>query len=185
MLDRYYITPEDSFLLTIDIQEKLAPAMADPDLMTARAVRMLQAATMFGIPGAVTEQYPKGLGGSLAPVREAADAAGHPVFAKTRFNALLPEVRELLEKSGRKSVIVTGIETHVCVFQTVRELLKEGYKVYVPLDAVSSRTMENRDNALDLFSEMGACVTNTETLLFDMLGEAGTPIFKQVSKLIK
>jgi len=90
-----------------------------------------------------------------------------------------------LELLGRKKVIVSGMETHICVFQTVRELLKSGYTVFVVDDAVCSRTSDNYKTGLALMREMGAVITSTETVFFDLLKQAGTPLYKELSKLIK
>lgn len=184
-LNRYQLNRAEAFLLTIDVQEKLAPAMDRPDFCTDRVVRMLKAAEILGLPGCVTEQYPRGLGTSVPAVQAAAAACSHPVFDKVQFNAMTESVTACLEASGRRSIVVTGIETHICVFQTVRSLLAAGCRVFVPEDAVSSRTPDNRRNALRMMRDMGACITNTETLLFDIMGAAGGPEFKAVSALVK
>ncbi|HHX37376.1 MAG TPA: isochorismatase family protein [Clostridiaceae bacterium] len=184
-LDQFKIKRDEAFLFTIDMQERLVPAMDQSTFCRSRAERMLQAAEIFGLPGCLTEQYPQGLGASVDEIAAAAEACGHPIFSKISFNACIDEVMAHLRASRRHSIIVTGIETHVCVFQTVRALLEMDYNVFVPEDAVSSRTAENRLNALNQFRDMGACVTNTETLLFDLLGVAGTTEFKAISKLVK
>lgn len=184
-LNQYRLNRTEAFLLTIDVQEKLAPAMDRTEFCTGRVVRMLKAAEIFGLPGCLTEQYPKGLGASMPAVQAAAAACSHPVFDKVQFNAMTETVTACIEASGRRSVVVTGIETHICVFQTVRALLAAGYRVFVPEDAVSSRTADNRRNALRMMRDMGACITNTETLLFDLMGAAGGPEFKAVSALVK
>jgi len=87
--------------------------------------------------------------------------------------------------SGRKNIILTGMESHVCVFQTARDLLKDGYNVFVVTDGIASRTVENTRSGFELMKELGAVITNMETVLFDLLKEAGSPEFKLVSKLIK
>src|SRR5690606_37736710 len=108
-----------------------------------------------------------------------------PVFEKITFSGLTPEVAQALEQTNRKKIIVTGIETHVCVYQTVRDLLKEGYQVFVAEDGVCSRSKANWRNGLSLMAAMGAVITNTETVFFDLMKQAGTPLFKELSKLIK
>jgi nicotinamidase-related amidase len=90
-----------------------------------------------------------------------------------------------IRSSGKKQIIITGMETHVCVYQTIRRLIAEGFSVFLPQDAVSSRQPANKENALQQIRDMGAVVSNTETLLFDLLKTAGTPLFKQISALIK
>ncbi|MDP4161146.1 MAG: isochorismatase family protein, partial [Bacillota bacterium] len=106
-------------------------------------------------------------------------------FEKVTFSGCINEVSTALKGLGRKKIIITGMETHVCVFQTVRDLLTQGYQVFVVGDAVCSRTKGNYLNGLSLMSSMGAVVTNTETVFFDLMKQAGTPLFRELSKLIK
>ena len=187
MKSTYQLNKEDAVLLVIDLQERLMPAMYDRDFLLKKASVLLNVAKVFNLPVVMTEQYPKGLGHTVDSLLSLIESEELPVevFHKTSFTAFTPEVKECVERHNRKQVIVIGAETHVCVFQTVRDLLAEGYMVFVPFDAVDSRTQENKNNALDLFSEMGAVVTNTETILFDLLQVSGTPEFKKLSALIK
>nr|NLJ02104.1 isochorismatase family protein [Bacillota bacterium] len=107
------------------------------------------------------------------------------IFAKNSFTAYTDEVKTALKELGRKKVLVVGMETHVCVFQTVRDLISDDYQVFVVKDAVASRTKVNFLNGLDLMQALGAVITNTETAVFDLLKVSGTPEFKVMSKLIK
>jgi nicotinamidase-related amidase len=136
------------------------------------------------LPVLATEQYPRGLGSTVEEIKQ--DLPEKVVVSeKISFDACTDEIRQALLASGRKQVIICGMETHVCVYQTVRRLLADGYEVFVAADAVGSRTVANKENALAMFRQMGAVVSNTETLIFDLLQVAGTPLFKQVSALIK
>lgn len=184
-LDRFQIKTEEAFLLTIDLQERLINAMYQSEYCLSRSILMLEAARILNIPGCLTEQYPKGLGKTVESVREVAIKANYSFFEKVQFSSLTDEVLAVLKESKRTSIIITGIEAHICVFQTVRELLRLGYNVFVAEDAISSRTKENRKNGLKLLKKMGAVITNTETILFDMLQKAGGPTFKEISKLVK
>lgn len=184
-MDRFTLNRDEAYLLTVDVQERLAPVIAHTGAVSLNVKRMLEGAAVFRLPGSATEQYPKGLGPTLPAIREAIDACGYPVFTKTVFTAYTPEVAAHVEASGRTSVIVTGMETHVCVFQTVRDLLAAGYRVFIPDDAVGSRSEESRVRALAVFTEMGACVTRTETILFDLLKDSKSPEFKTISALVK
>lgn len=180
-MDKFTLTPEDSLLLVIDIQERLVAAMKYGSQVVEKTGILLTTAKAMEIPVLVTEQYPKGLGRTVPelPVEDAG------IFEKITFNGCTPEVTEALKATGRKKIIVTGMETHVCVFQTVRDLLKDGYQVFVVEDGVCSRTKENFRNGLSLMAAMGAVITNTETVFFDLFKQAGTPQFKELSKLIK
>ena len=129
-----------------------------------------------------TEQYPKGSGG---PSRSSGSSSSPPL-EKTRFSCGAdPAFAAELERTGRRQVIIVGMETHVCVFQTTRDLVAMGYEVHVCADAVSSRTEEHRRVGLELCREVGAIVTTAETAIFDLLHEAATPEFRKVAPLVK
>ena len=174
-------------LLVVDLQEKLAAAM-DPAAMERvqrNVVALVEGAKALGVPLVVTEQYPQGIGPTLPAIR-AALPEGTQAIEKVDFScAAGPAVQAELERLGRDQLIVAGMEAHICVFQTVRDLAAAGRQVFVPHDAVLSRVDENRRVGLDLAQRAGAVVTSTETVLFDLLGKAGTPEFKLVSRLIR
>jgi nicotinamidase-related amidase len=171
-------------VLVVDVQERLVPAM--PAEVVARLVKSVRAlagaARELGVPVLATEQYPKGLGPLIPEVREVVGE----VLAKVHFScAADPEFARVLAATGRKQVVVAGMETHVCVFQTARDLVAGGYQVQVCADAVASRTEEHRRVGLELCREAGALVTTAETAIFDLLGQAGTAEFKRVAGLVK
>ncbi len=174
---------EDTVLLIIDLQEKLMKAMKDRERVYKNTALLLETAKQFDIPVIVTEQYPRGLGKTVPEVAE--HLPEYSSVEKTSFSACTPDFNSVLGDTKRRSVIVTGSETHICVFQTVRDLVEDGFQVYVPRDAVCSRTDENYENALDLMKLAGAVVTNTETVVFDLLKQSGTPQFKAISPLVK
>ncbi len=180
-MDRFTLIQDDCVLLVIDVQEKLLQAMKHGQKVVKNTNILLEIVKALGIPVLVTEQYPKGLGKTVPELN--IDDAG--AFEKVCFTACTDDVKEKMGQYGRKKVIVTGMETHVCVFQTVRDLIRLGYQVFVVEDAVCSRSKENYKNGLSLMKEMGAVITNTETVFFDLMKEAGTPQFKELSKLIK
>ena len=184
-LTAFHMNPDKSFLLLVDLQERLVPVMRQGGRCVRRALRLLKAAGLFEIPGLATEQYPKGLGPSVPEIGEALGRLRYPIYAKTAFSALTDEVQSSLAKSGRKQVILFGVETHVCVWQTVRALLEAGYSPVVPADAVSSRYEDDRVIGLRLMERAGAVVTSTESILFDWAGDAKSPMFKAVSALVK
>jgi isochorismate hydrolase len=174
-----------ALLLVIDVQERLANAMPPAALatLTKNAAVLIRAARRLEIPVVATEQYPKGLGPTVPSLRDLLPA---DPMTKMEFScgASQPIAREILG-TGRRQAIVVGMEAHVCVFQTVRDLLRKDFQVFVPRDAIVSRTEENRQVGLNLCERAGAVVTSTETVLFDLLGIAGTPEFKELSPLIR
>lgn len=180
-------TASDSALVVIDVQERLLAAMRPEDQATiARNIPiLLRAAAAVGVPAVITEQYPKGLGATVEAVREAV-TEGTPVVEKLVFSCGRSEpFREALTATGRRTAIVCGMEAHVCVLQTVADLLHQGYAVHVVADAVASRTEDNRRVGLDLVRQMGAVVTSTEAVAFQWVGGAGSDAFKTISRLVK
>lgn len=182
-MDKYTLNRENTLLLIIDIQERLAPVVRQEKEVIENNKILIKTANTLNIPIIVTEQYPKGLGPTVREVKDSLQDA--KIFEKISFTACTEEVMESLEGHGRKKIIITGMETHVCVFQTARDLLDKGYQVFLVADGVSSRTKENYKNSLELMRDMGALISNTETIVFDLLKKAGTPEFKALSKLIK
>jgi nicotinamidase-related amidase len=175
----------NALLLVVDVQERLFKAM--PEAGQAPLVKnleiLIKAARRLEIPIVVSEQYPKGLGPTLAALRELSPEAP---MEKLEFSCGGNKAiaRKILQ-SGRKQIIVAGMETHVCVYQTVRDLARGGFTVFLPQDAVISRTAENRQAGLALCDKAGAVLTSTEATVFDLLGVAGTPEFKELSPLLK
>lgn len=182
-MKKFTLNREDSILLIIDIQDRLAAVMGNKEEVVNNTNILIQAAKEMGMPVIVTEQYPKGIGPTVAELDENLDNGEK--YEKVNFSAYIDDIKEAIEKKGRKKVIITGMETHVCVFQTARDLIDNGFQVFVPIDGVSSRTKDNMLNGLELMKSMGAVVTNTESIVFDLLEKAGTPEFKVLSKLIK
>lgn len=174
---------DQAALLVVDIQERLAQAM-DPSLlerMLNRSRAAILGARALGLPIVVTEQYPKGMGPTCAPLKEALGAFV-PV-EKLKFSCMLDEVTKQFQ--GRRQILMVGMETHICVFQTTRDLAQNGYAPVVLADAVLSRNAEDRRVGLDVCREAGGQVTTVESALFDLLGVAGTPEFKAVSAAVK
>jgi nicotinamidase-related amidase len=170
-------------VVVVDVQERLVPAMCNWAPVEKYCRAMILAARDMGMPVLATEQYPKGLGPTVASIRE---ALGAPALVKMHFSCgAEPDFASALAQTGRKQVIVVGIEAHVCVFQSVRDLVGLGYQVFVCADAVTSRCEEHRRVALEQMRDLGAVVTSAETAIFDLLHVAGTPEFKRVSALVK
>jgi nicotinamidase-related amidase len=166
-------------LVVIDLQEAFRPAVGEFDAVAHNAGVLVQGARELGLPVLVTEQYPKGLGDTVPEVAEHLD--GVERRAKTVFSAARADGFDL---DGRDQALVCGIEAHVCVEQTVQDLLDRDIEVHVAADAVTSRTALNRRLGLEKMERSGAWVTSTEMALFELLGEAGTPEFKAIQKLV-
>lgn len=184
-MNKYYLSPDETALLLIDFQEKLAPAMSNHEELEKPIKLLLGLAKAFKLPVYITEQYPKGLGHSLAYIRESLDECQYKLWDKTCFNALSSELLENLREKNIKTVIVAGIEAHICVYQTVRDLLQKSFNIHLAADAVGSRDPRNKKNALKLLAQQGAVVSNTETIAYDLLKDARHESFKEISELVK
>lgn len=173
------INAEQAALLVIDVQEKLTPAMADSAGLIARIQWLLGACQVLGTPTLFTEQYPKGLGHTLPELLDVAEQA--PVVEKSHFSVVaaqcLPQAW-----AAHSQVIVVGMEAHVCVLQTVLEMLQAGKEVFVVADAVGSRTEQNRELGLARMRHAGAQIVTREMVVFELLRHAGHEQFKAISK---
>lgn len=169
---------EDSVVLIIDMQEKLLNAVYNKELCEKKAFIMSQAANILDIPVVVTEQYPKGLGATVDGIKSENDKC----FEKTSFSAF-ETVKDAL--SGRKQVVIFGIETHICVSQTVESLLNVGFEVHVVKDACGSRAEAEHLAGLERMRDNGAHILTTEIALFEWLKTSKHPKFKDVQMLIK
>ncbi len=175
-------------LLVVDVQEKLAAAMpaTTVDELVKNAGILLETADALGMRVLASEQYPKGLGPTVTGIATKLAAMNVTPMPKMAFDACSElTISRALADAGAKSVVVLGMEAHVCVFQTARELVKRGYATYVVADAVASRREENRRIGLSLCEHAGAIVTATESVAFDLLEHAGTGAFKAISKLLR
>ena len=182
------LDPNSTVILVVDVQEKLAAAMPEETFgtMLKNTGILLDTAKALGVPVLASEQYPKGLGPTVPAISEKLAALGVAPLAKTTFDACSDlSIARALSDLAPRAVVVVGMESHVCVFQTARELVKRGYATHVVADAVSSRREENRQVGLSLCERAGAIITVTETVAFDLLGEAGTDAFRTVSKLVR
>jgi nicotinamidase-related amidase len=167
-------------LVVVDVQEAFRKVIPSFEDVARGAAAMVQGAEATGVPVVVTEQYPQGLGATVPEVAEHFPEGTEPV-SKVVFSA--PEA-EGFDLGGRDQAIVCGIEAHVCVNQTVLDLLDQGVEVHVVRDAVGSRTEENREVGLHKAERAGAVVTTVEMALFELVGRAGTDDFKRVQKLV-
>jgi nicotinamidase-related amidase len=177
------IQPETAVLLVVDVQDRLRPAIQQAEAVVEACRRMIEAAHVLGVPMLATEQYPQGLGSTCETLRECLGDA--PVFTKVRFSACVEPVIARLSELGRPHVIAIGIEAHVCVQQTVLDLLRLGYAPYLCADAVGSRRPLDRDTAIERMRQAGAIVTTTESVTFELAGQAATDAFKHILKIVK
>lgn len=173
----------ESRLLIIDMQEKLVPVIDQHTEVAANCGKLIAGARILQVPVYATEQYPKGLGSTISQLAE---------YLPTRLEKLEFSCLKCLnwgtssdDPEGRFKVVVAGVETHVCVQQTVLDLLSYGFRVYVVADAVGSRRPLDKQIALQRLASFGAIITTTESVLFEWCERAGTPEFKEISRLVK
>lgn len=183
--DATKLSEQQAALVVIDLQEKLLPAIHEAERITDACRLMIRAAEAFELPMLLTEQYPKGLGTTVLPIMELIGPVGVEAIEKTLFSACTEGFCDALKATQRKQVIVVGIESHVCVQQTVLDLRRMGYNVWVCADAVGSRDPFDCEMALHRMRQAGAFVTTTESVIFELTREAGTERFKQVLKIVK
>lgn len=171
-----------SGLLVIDVQEKLCPLISGSDSVIGQINRLIQAAKLLSIPMAATVQYPRGLGPLVASLAQEFPSAEE----KVAFSAAVCRgALDCWTGEARDQIVLVGIETHVCVQQTVLDLLAEGLRPFVVADAVAARNVADHDVALDRMRDNGATVTTAEAVMFEWLGTADRPEFKAVSKIIQ
>jgi nicotinamidase-related amidase len=173
----------DTALLVVDVQERLVPAIGGNRRVVWNIGRLIEGAKLLGLPVIATEQYPAGLGPT---VPELAARIGAPIPSKIAFSSLgCPGILDGLDERGITKLLVCGIEAHVCVQQTVLDLMAAGWKVYLAVDAVGSRFEIDYRTALARMDASGATLTSTEAALFEWCQVAGTPQFKQISQLVR
>ena len=175
---------EDTILVVIDMQEKLMPAMHNAEKVEKQNIRLAEGMGVLGVPKIVTTQYSRGLGQTIESLTEALGECS--LFDKFKFSAYKDEnFRKALEDTGRKTVVLTGVESHVCVEQTAIDLMQAGYKVVLALDCVSSRAEESVKIACQTLSAAGVVISCAESILFELLESAKAPEFKQISAIVK
>jgi len=183
--EKFWLDGEKAVLIVIDVQEKLVPAM-NADLyaqLLEHTNLLIEGFKALNLPIIATEQYSKGLGHTVAELDRAAEQCR---IEKMAFSCCGEEsFLTALEATGAKQVVIVGMETHVCVYQTVLDLLDRGYIVHLVRDAVSSRFVSDYENAVSTAARAGAVITTTETALFQLVKGAGTDGFKAVSKLVR
>jgi nicotinamidase-related amidase len=178
------IDPSASCLLVVDAQERLVPKVAEPDAVVGRIAVLLKAAARLNVPILASEQYRRGLGPTVPALQPLLPADA--VVEKLHFSCLDdPGFAARFGALGRTQAVVAGAEAHVCVLQTVERLLDAGTAAFVVADATSSRDPRNHTLALERLRASGAAIVSTEMVVFEWLGKAGTPEFRELSALIK
>jgi nicotinamidase-related amidase len=177
----------NAVLAIIDVQEKLMPVISQHQQIETNIERLIRGCHILGVPVLLTEQYVKGLGQTVPRLRQALEEiSSYSPIEKSCFSSYrCDDFRGGLRNLQRRQVIITGIEAHVCVYQTVQDLLEGGFEVSIVADAVSSRTPENKAVALQRMTSDGAKLSSTEMALFELLVAAGTDEFRAISKLVK
>lgn len=178
------ISTKDTLLLVVDVQGKLATVVADAELVEKNIGKLLRACKLLGVPVIHTEQYPKGLGHTVEPLK--ALLGDQAPFEKLSFSCCgNEEFMKRLRSLGRNDILVVGMEAHVCVYQTSVELLDFGYNVHIVTDAVSSRSEENRQLGIRCIERAGGVPTSTEMAIFELVRVAEGETFKSISKIVK
>jgi isochorismate hydrolase len=183
-MEKFFLDREDTALLIVDIQDKLASVMAARDSVVNNCLHLIELSKLLNLPVIVTEQYPKGPGQTVEEIRNA--LSEYRPVEKLSFDCC-SETPFFggLKKLGKKKLILTGMETHICILQSCVSLLRNDFAVHVVSDAVCSRVKENWSTALEFMRDAGAAVTCTETVLFQLLKVAGTKEFKAISQRIR
>ena len=178
------INISDSLALFVDMQERMMPAINNHEEVIRRACILARGARLLGLPVLAARQYPKGLGETVAPLLEA--LGEHDVTDKTAFSCLGDEIlRNKIAAAGRKNVLVAGVESHICVLQTVLDLLEGGYNVYLAADCCGSRKESDRGYAEWRMALAGAKMTTVESVLFELMTHKDHPARKDIQALIK
>lgn len=175
---------EHTVLVLIDLQKKLFDVMVDKELLADNVGKLVAGARVLGIPIINVEQYPQGLGATIAEVKEQIPDY-NPIVKDTFSAGLNQDFIDKLQSLNCNQVIVAGIETHICVYQTVIHLLEDDYEVQVVTDATSARNINNKQVGLDKMVEYGADLTSVEMVLFELLELAQGDEFKQIIKIVK
>jgi nicotinamidase-related amidase len=181
----FLLERDEAVLCVVDIQEKLLAQMGEKKGVIANAVLMVSAAMRLEVPLILTEQYPRGLGRTAIEISTALGEKYKPIEKMCFGCADEPAFMEKLKSLKRKQVLLCGVEAHICVLQTCLELLERKYQVQIVADAVCSRNADHKSLALEQMRDGGAVITCAEAVIFQLLGRAGTPEFKDILNLIK
>ncbi len=178
------IRVEDCIFVQVDVQERLFPVISNKEELEKNLITLVKGLQLHEIPFIINEQYKKGIGETIPSLRELVD--DYPHFEKTTFSCCGNEDGlAAIKATGKKFVILAGIETHVCVLQTALDLLEEGLQPVLVTDCVNSRKQSDKDMAIQRLIQAGVIPTTYESLLFELTVNAKHPKFKEISKLVK
>lgn len=174
---------QDTALVMVDLQEKLINVMYNKASLVKNCSILVQAANVLNIPIVNCRQYPKALGDTIAFLKQ---YLGDEYYDKFTFDSTgSQEFTDKLASLNKKNILLAGIESHICVYQTAKSLIQSGYNVALICDAVSSRSQENKHIAIDAMAQKGVELYSTEMALFELLKTSKHPSFKEISKLVK
>lgn len=174
-----------TFLL-VDMQQSLKEALYNTDEVIESQKKLIKAAALLDIPVMISEHYPQGLGPTCHEIAVELENVPRVLkFSKRQFSALVPKLSEELYNTGKRKIVIFGVETHICLMQTARELLKVGYEPFVVADACSSRTELNHKFGLQVIHDIGIPIFTVEMILFDLLKTSTHKKFKEVQQLVK
>lgn len=179
------IRKKNTVAVVIDVQEKLFPVIAENNILEEKLNRFINGLKVLGVDILVTEQYTKGLGTTIESIKNSLENYYLPLEKMSFSCCGLDTFEKKLKESGKNTVIITGIESHVCVLQTVLDLLDKGYIVVVVEDCISSRNLNDKRIAVERMRDEGAIITTYESILFEMLEHSGTEEFKSISRIVK
>jgi nicotinamidase-related amidase len=175
---------ENTALLIVDYQERLIPAMSGADALLKKSAMLIEGMKILGIPALVTRQYPKGLGDTAEPIKSLVEHIA-PLDKMTFGCTDDPAISSAINALGRKTIVLCGIEAHVCVFQTALGLLETNFTVVLPVDCTSSRSPFDKEIAVSRMQSEGVKLSTAESILFEITQISGTDEFKSISKLVK
>ncbi len=185
-MKKLLVNKEDAILVGIDFQEKIMPAMRNCEELENAVIRLIEGCKVMGVPMLLTQQYTKGLGMTTENIREAIGGEEFDWIEKKSFSAVGESVfLDRLRTEGRNTVLMTGIESHVCVLQTALELVEKGFDVYMVVDCVSSRSKQDKKIAMRRAEQAGVTLITMESVLFELLRGADRAEFKDISKIVK
>ncbi len=179
------INAEDTAVLVVDYQERLLPAMSELESLMQSSKMLLNGLKELEIPMIVTEQYSKGLGPTVPEITECMGGSYKP-YEKNTFSGLqTEEIKAAIEALGKKNIIVCGVEAHVCVLQSVIDLIESGHTVILAEDCIASRKVSDKESAVKRAISEGALITSAEAILFELTVGSKSPHFKAISKIVK
>ncbi|MDR2826134.1 MAG: hydrolase [Deltaproteobacteria bacterium] len=178
------ILPEHTQAIAVDYQEKLIPAIADKELLITNSKILLAGLELLNIPVLVSRQYPKGLGDTVEEIRAVTGKA--KILDKSTFSCYQDAgIKQAVDQAGRKNVLICGTEAHVCVLQTAVDLLEAGYNVFYVVDCAGSRKAGDKKFGVKRALREGALPVTYESVLFELTAAASSPVFKDISRLVK